>query len=119
MIVVERDDDPMRFESLVSPEDLVVPQLGIVALDLTDSVRELLPDLREPNGVVVASTSRDVPPSWEGELEVGDVIHAVNKAAVASVADLRQELSSIKAGQSIVLQVERDGTLRFVSGRIE
>jgi serine protease Do len=117
--VVERDDDPLRFTALVGAEDLVVPQLGIVGLDITDRVRELLSDLRAPAGVVVASTARDAPASWDGELEAGDVIHAVNRAEVRSVADLRQKLAGIEPGQSIVLQVERDGTLRYVSGRIE
>jgi serine protease Do len=117
--VVERDDDPLRFTALVGAEELVVPQLGIVGLDITDRVRELLSDLRASTGVVVASTARDAPASWDGELDAGDVIHAVNRAEVTSVADLRQKLAGIKAGTSIVLQVERDGSLRYVSGRIQ
>jgi serine protease Do len=117
--VVERDDDPLRFTALVGAEDLVVPQLGIVGLDITNRVRELLSDLRASTGVVVASTARDAPASWDGELEAGDVIHAVNRQEVTSVADLRQKLAAIEPGQSIVLQVERDGSLMYVAGRIE
>jgi serine protease Do len=117
--VVERDDDPMRFAALASAEDLAVPQLGIVGLDITDPVRELLSDLRVPTGVVVASASHDAPPSWEGELEIGDVIHAVNGVTVASLVELRRALAAAKEGQSIVLQIEREGTLRYVAGRVE
>ena len=119
VVVVERDDDPQRFQSLVSADDLVIPQLGIVGLDVTDRVRELLTDLREASGVVVASTAQNGSPGWEGELEVGDVIHAVNRTRVASIADLRRQLVNLKSGQALVLQVEREGTLRFVSGRVE
>jgi serine protease Do len=119
VVVVERDDDPLRFESLVSADDLVIPQLGIVGLDMNDRVRELLSDLRDASGVVVASASHDAPPSWEGELEVGDVIHALNRTRVTSIADLRRQLAAVKPGQALVLQIEREGTLRYVSGRVE
>jgi serine protease Do len=117
--VVERDDDPMRFAALATAADLAVPQLGIVGLDINDAVRELLSDLRVPSGVVVASASRDAPPSWEGALEVGDVIHAVNGLPVASLVELRRALAAAKDGRSIVLQVEREGTLRYIAGRLE
>ena len=119
VVVVERDDDPLRFQSLVRADDLVIPQLGIVGLDMNDRVRELLTDLRDPSGVVVASASREASPSWEGELEVGDVIHALNRTRVTSIADLRRQLESVKSGQALVLQIEREGTLRYVSGRVE
>jgi serine protease Do len=119
VIVVERDDDPLRFQSLVSADDLVIPQLGIVGLDVTDRVRELLTDLRDASGVVVASTAQDASPGWEGGLEVGDVIHAINRRRVTSIADLRRQLAAMKSGQALVLQVEREGTLRYVTGRVE
>jgi serine protease Do len=119
VVVVERDDDPQRFQSLVSPNDLVIPQLGIVGLDVTDRVRELLSDLRDASGVVVASTAQNASPGWEGELEVGDVIHAINRSPVTSIADLRRQLAAVKSGQALVLQVEREGTLRYISGRVE
>ena len=117
--VVERDDDPQRFESLVRPEDLVIPQLGIVGLEINDRVRELLSDLRDASGVVVASVSHEAAPSWEGELEVGDVIHALNAVRIGSMADLRRQLAATEAGKAIVLQIEREGSLRYVSGRVE
>jgi serine protease Do len=117
--VVERDDDPMRFEALVSAEDLTVRELGIVGIDVSPHVRGLLPNLREASGVVVASTAHDAPPTWEGGLQRGDVIHAVNKVRVTSIAQLRRLLAQAVPGQSIVLQVEHDGVLRYVAGRVE
>jgi len=43
------------------------------------------------------------------------VIYAVNGTAVATVADLRQSLSALNSGDTVVLQVLRDGKLRYVT----
>ena len=96
-----------------------LPQLGIVGLEINDRVRELLSDLRDATGVVVASVSHEAAPSWEGELEVGDVIHALNAVRIGSLTDLRRQLAATEAGKAIVLQIEREGSLRYVSGRVE
>ena len=92
----------------------VVPQLGIVGLDLTKAVLQLLPGLRRPAGVVVAARKSNVPYSGPA-LESGDVIYAVNRHVVNNVAELRQLLAKMKAGDPAVLLLERDGHLIYVS----
>ena len=44
----------------------------------------------------------------------GDIIHAVNGQHITSVETLRSELNNLKLADSIVLQIERDGSLMFV-----
>jgi serine protease Do len=117
--VVERDDDPGRFEAFAKPEDHVIARLGVLGLSLTREVAALLPDLRSPKGVVVAATSRDVPPSWEGDLAIGDVIHAANGTPTPTVQELRRIVDGLPADAALVLDVERDGGLRYVAGRVE
>lgn len=99
---------------LVDPQKNVVPQLGIVGLDITKEVLKLLPELRRPSGVVVAARKATAPYSGPA-LETGDVIYAVNRQVVSNVADLRHMLGGIKAGQPAVLLVERDSHLIYVA----
>ena len=97
----------------VDPVKNIVPELGIVGLDINKAVLELLPDLRRPAGVVVAARKTNAPYSGP-PLEMGDAIYAVNRQVVASVAQLRQLLAGMKSGQPAVLLIEREGHLMYV-----
>ena len=98
---------------MVDPVKNVVPELGIVGLDITKSVLELMPELRRPAGVVVAARKTNVPYSGP-PMETGDVIYSINRHVVGGVAQLRQLLGTMKPGQAIVLQVERSGHLIYI-----
>ncbi len=98
---------------LVDPLKNVVPELGIVGLDLTKPVLQLMPDLRRPAGVVVAARKANAPYSGP-PLQTGDVIYSVNRRVIGNVAQLRQVLGQMKAGDPAVLLIERDGHLIYV-----
>ncbi len=98
---------------LVDPVKNVVPELGIVGLDINKAVLQLLPALRRPAGVVVAARKANAPYSGP-PLEPGDVIYAVNRRVVGNVAQLRQTLDGMKPGDPAVLLIERDGHLIYV-----
>jgi serine protease Do len=98
---------------LVDPVKNVVAQLGIVGLDITKTVLQLLPDLRRPAGVVVAARKNTAPYSGP-PLQVGDVIYGVNRQVVEGVAQLQQILGGMKTSQAVVLLVERSGHLIYV-----
>lgn len=111
--LVERPDDPQRFADLVTGADNLLPQLGVVGVSLDGKLREMLPDLRIPGGVVVAAKTPTAALLGESP-EPGDVIHAVNGEAVQDVPSLRQKLRAIKPGSPVVLQIERDGQLSYL-----
>lgn len=98
---------------LVDPVKNVVPELGIVGLDITKAVHELMPDLRRPEGVVVAARKANTPYTGPA-LETGDVIYAVNHRIIDNVAQLRETLSRIRSGQAAVLTIEREQHLLYV-----
>jgi len=116
--VVERRDDPQRFADLVDPEKNTVRRLGILGIDIDQTVAALLPGLRKQYGIVVAARAGDSPYSGD-TLQPGDVIHAVNNIVVSSVAVLRQALDGVKDTEPLVLQVERDGRLLYVTLDVE
>jgi serine protease Do len=117
--VIERGDDPDRFAGMVRPEEHLVKRLGILGLTFTEPLSALLPDLRVPSGVVVAAAARTGPPAWEGELQPGDVIHAVNRIAVKDMSTLRAAIDELKVGDALVLGIEREGQMLFLGGRVE
>jgi serine protease Do len=98
---------------LVDPVKNVVPQLGIVGLDITKQVLQLMPELRRPAGVVVAARKTSAPYTGPA-LQVGDVIYSANRQVVSGVAQLRQVLGGMKSGQAVALLIERSGHLIYV-----
>jgi serine protease Do len=116
--IVARDDDPQRFADMVDPSKNLVTKLGILGIEIDRKIAEMLPDLRKKYGVVVAALGGESPYSGDA-LKLGDVIHAVNTQPVSSVAALRSALDALKDTDPLVLEVERDGRLAFVTMEIE
>jgi serine protease Do len=52
-------------------------------------------------------------------LQAGDVIHQLNTTPIDSVATLRNAIGALKTGDPVVLQVERDDGLSYVSFEME
>jgi serine protease Do len=115
--IVERQDQVDRLRELVTPERNLIARLGILGLDLTPELARMIPDLRGPNGVVVAGVASDA--QGPAGLFPGDVIYSVNGDAVAALADLRKVIDQAAPSSSLVLQVGREGQLRFVTVAVE
>jgi serine protease Do len=114
LAVAESDDDPERFADMVNLEDNLIPKLGILGLTIDDKIRGVLSALRIPDGVLVAALGGS--PSYFGDQpQAGDVIHAVNGTRVNSIESLEFELRQLKPGKSLVLQLERNGTMLFLA----
>jgi S1-C subfamily serine protease len=52
-------------------------------------------------------------------LQAGDVIHQLNVRPIDTVDTLRKAMGELKTGDAVVLQVERDGGLNYVSFELE
>jgi S1-C subfamily serine protease len=55
----------------------------------------------------------------ESGLQTGDIIHALNTTSVDSVENLRSVVRDLKPGTAVVLQIERDGGLRYLAFEME
>ena len=89
--VIEREDDPQRFADMVNPEKNLIRRLGILAIEITEKLADMLPELRHDYGVVVAARATDAPGAV---LEPGDVIYEINKTPTVSIKALRTVLST-------------------------
>lgn len=116
--VIERPDDPGRFSLMVSPEENLVPKLGILGVDLDARIAAMLPGLRAESGVVVAARSPDAV-YGRVALAPGDVIRALNSQQITGLNQLRVLLGNVEVGQPVVLQIERRGRLEFLAFEME
>jgi len=113
--VSERDNDPFRFLDLVKPETNQIPKLGIIGVAITKELAEALPDTRKPYGVVVAARAGDSEYSGQGGLKLGDVIYSLNNVPMATLDALREAIDQLKPLDPVVLQIERDGKLMYLT----
>ena len=111
--VRERSKDDLRFSDLVTREDNLVLELGILAVELTPEMRKRMPYLRIETGVIVGAIAGGVS-RWDGGLQPGDIIHKVNRREVRHLADLRRLLGEVPSGSPLVLQVERGQRLQYI-----
>jgi serine protease Do len=117
VLVVEVPHDFDRLADLADPDKSLVSKLGIVGLEIDPKLAATLPGLRVSSGVIVAAKAAD--PNVDTSLNTGDVIHALNGVQVETMAALRSALDHLAANASVVLQIERDGRLMFVSFELD
>jgi serine protease Do len=117
VLVVELPDDFDRLADLADPDKALVPKLGIVGVEIDPKIAATLPGLRVSSGVLVAARAAE--PSVDTSLTAGDVIHAINGAQVENMAALRSALDHLSPNTPVVLQIERDGKLMFVSFELD
>lgn len=107
--------DAVASTAAADPRHNLVPRLGILAVALDPRVARLLPAVRGGQGVVVLSTVSGAMEARDGGLAPGDVIYTVNRQPVTELAGLRAALDVVPAGQPVVLHLERNGELLFLT----
>ena len=117
VLVVELPHEFDRLADLVNPDKSLVSKLGIVGLEINPKIAAMFPTLRLTGGVVVVARAAD--PNVDTSLTAGDVIHAINGAPVETMETLRAVLDQLKQNSPVVLQIEREGKLMFVSFQLD
>ena len=101
------------FSHMADPERNLVPEIGILGVEIDARIAAAASGLRAPYGVIVAARASgalvDVP------LQANDVIRSVNDRKVATLAQLREVLRALPPGAPVTLQVQREGRLTYVS----
>jgi serine protease Do len=116
---IEHAHDVDQLADLVDPEKSLVSKLGVLGIEISGKIAQLLGDeLREPSGVVVAARAAGTG-AVNNSLKTGDVIHALNGAAITTLAGLRSALDNIKPDSPVVLQIERDGKMMYIAFQME
>jgi len=116
--VIEQPHEMDRLVDFANPKKNLVQKLGVLGVEIDKQVAALISGLREPTGVLVAAKAAGAG-SPENSLTTGDVIHALNGVRVTSLDGLRSALDQIKPDGAVVVQIERDGKLMYVSFQME
>jgi len=115
---VEKHDQMDLLMDATDPDKSLVPQLGVLAVDITDQLRSAIGALRIAGGVVVVGRAANLIVSDSG-LQTGDIIHSLNTKSIDSVETLRSAVRELKPGAAVALQIERDGGLQYLAFEME
>ena len=115
---VEKHDQMDLLMDATDPDKSLVPQLGVLAVDIPDQLRAAIGTTRIAGGVVVVGRAANLIVSDSG-LQTGDIIHALNTKLIDSVETLRGVVRDLKPGAAVVLQIERDGGLQYLAFEME
>ena len=105
-------------EESVDPIDSIlnessrVSELGVMGIPVNERPRESWRRRSKSGVVVVAKLDRT---EQRTDLAMDDLIRSVNGRSVSTVKELRSEIEKYKAGEPVVLQIERNGRLMYVS----
>lgn len=116
--VTEQQHEADRMMDFANPAKNMVQKLGVLGVDIDKRVAALTPNLRDPTGVLVTAKAAGAG-TPENSLTTGDVIHALNGVRVTSLDGLRSALDQIKPEGPVVLQIEREGKMMYLSFQME
>ena len=114
-VVARKSNNPMLQDD---PENSLIRELGVFAVDLDEIAMRSMPGLRERTGVLVTGKMTDVR-IIGCDLQPRDVIHAVNGKPILTLSSLRENLHHSHAGDPIVLLIERNATNFYVAFEAE
>jgi len=111
--VAQPPRDMDQVASLADPDKNLVSTLGILGVEIDQRIAAMVPDLRDPFGIIVAARSTGA--SVEVPLLAGDVIRTLNGQPMTTLDRLRSALKALQPGAPVALQIQRDQKLLFVS----
>jgi serine protease Do len=115
--VIEPPHNSDRLAAIADPLKTLVSKLGILAVDVDSKIAPSLAGLRFASGVLVVA--KDAGSDVDVSLATGDVIHAINGTPVETVDGLRSALDHPGPGNQVVLQIEREGRLMFITLKLD
>jgi serine protease Do len=115
--VVEHPHDMDQVASLADPEKNLVLPLGILGVEIDESIARMIPSLRDPFGIIVAARAAGA--GAEIPLAVGDVIRTLNGEPMTTLDRLRGALKALSPGSAVALQIQRDDRLLYVSSTFD
>ena len=115
--VIDHTDSMDQITALADPEKNVVRPLGILGIEIDKKVAEMATELRDPFGIIVAARAAGA--GSEVPLNTGDVIRSLNGEPMTTLDRLRTALAALQPGAPVVLQIQRDDRLLYVSFTLE
>ena len=108
-----------KAEQIISGENTEYPYMGISMVDIGDAMSDpryirYLEETKLTTGVVILGVEKNSDVDKSG-LKIGDIITKINDKDIANVAYLRYELYKHKIGDTIKINIEREGKNKEIS----
>jgi serine protease Do len=110
---IQHKDERYDLSDFIDPRN-VIDELGVFMVDLDDRFRAPSSRTRSPSGVMVVAKSPGLN-VYTSDLRPGDIVYQINRQTAESVRQVRSLLQPMRPGQSVVLQIERDGQLQYIA----
>jgi serine protease Do len=110
---VEEKSDFDSLQDMADPQQNMVPELGILGMEIDAKIAAQAKGLRDLWGIVVLA--RTASATGEVPLQPRDIIRSLNNKPTVSLRGLRELLQALKPGTPVTLQIQRDGRLMYVS----
>jgi PDZ domain len=114
---VEDRNELDSVSAMADPEKSVVPELGILGVEIDRRIASAATGLRDPYGVIVVARAAGA--ASEVPLQPRDIIRSVNNQQVSTLQGLKDTMKALKSGAAVTLQVQREGRLTYVSFMLE
>jgi serine protease Do len=114
---VEDRNELDSVSAAADPEKSVVPELGILGVEIDRRIAAAATGLRDPYGVIVVARAAGA--ASEVPLQPRDIIRSVNNQQVSTLQGLKDTMHALKPGAAVTLQVQREGRLTYVSFTLE
>jgi serine protease Do len=111
--VMEPPHDMDQVAALADPEKNLVPTLGILGVEIDKKIAGMVPELRDPFGIIVAARAAGA--RVEVPLNAGDVIRTLNGQPMTTLDRLRSALKALAPGAPVALQIQRDQKLLYLA----
>jgi serine protease Do len=110
---VEQRSDFDSVAAQADPEKNLIPELGILGIEIDPRIAAAATGLRDASGVIVAARAAGA--TSEVPLLPRDVIRSLNNRPIASLQDLREAINRSTRGAAITLQIQREERLMYVT----
>jgi serine protease Do len=117
VVAVEEKSEFDSLSAMADPQQNLVAELGILGVEIDPRIVAAAKGLRDNHGIIVVARASGA--TSEVPLQPRDVIRSLNQKPVVSLAGLRDVLQSITPGSPVVLQIQRDGRLMYLSFTFE
>jgi serine protease Do len=114
---VEQRSDLDSVSSLADPEKNLVPELGLLGVEIDARIAASATGLRAPYGIIVVARAAGA--TTEVPLQPRDVIRSINNRDIQSLQALRDAVRALAPGTPVTLQIQRDGRLMYVSFTVD
>ena len=103
--------------AMADPQKSLVPELGILGVEIDRRIAAAATGLRDPQGIIVVA--RAAGGTSDVAILPRDVIRSLNNRPTATLQALRDAVHAMKPGTSGTLQIQREGRLMYVSFTLE